>query len=326
MTPHVLCSISTRGRYNTTLPLTIQSVIMQTRPPDHVIVYDDNSDAIDPRQHAVYDNLFRIMSVRGISWEWIWANKKGQHHNHQMANLAASEWVWRVDDDCVPEPHVLGTLLQHVTPEVGGVAVSCLTPTWDQSPRQATGLIAHVDSEPNLQWGRILQKTQVEHLHCSFLYRAGVCDYNLGLSRVAHREETLFSWQLHQKGYQLWVVPGAVTWHLKMESGGIRSEDQAQLYDHDNQIFQNFLRYRDHTIVVLDNGMGDHIVFRRLLPLIRNPVVFSCYPDIVPGHSIAEARHLFGDIDAWNIYKKMHEWNWNQSLESAYRKLYGITS
>jgi len=145
MTEHVLCSISTRGRDHTTLPLAIQAVIMQTRPPNHLIIYDDNTDAMDPRQDPVYDNLFRIMSVRGISWEWIWSQKKGQHHNHQLANQQATKWVWRVDDDCVPEPHVLETLLSHVTDQVGGVGVACLTPTWDQSPRSATGKIEHID-------------------------------------------------------------------------------------------------------------------------------------------------------------------------------------
>lgn len=326
MQEHVLCSISTKGRYHTTLPLAIQAVCMQTRPPDHLIIYDDNTDALDPRQDPVYDNLFRIMSVRGISWEWIWAGKKGQHHNHQMANQKATKWVWRVDDDCSPEPNVLETLLAHVSDQVGGVGVACLTPTWDQSTRVATGRIEHIDSEPNIQWGRIAHKQQVEHLHCSFLYRAHVWDYNLALSKVAHREETLFSWQLHKLGYELWVVPGAVTWHLKYDTGGIRTQDQLSLYDHDNQIFHNFLKYKDQTIVVLDCGMGDHIVFKRVLQNLKNPVVFSCYPDIIPGASIAQAKAEFGDIDAWNIYKKMHEWNWSTSLESAYCKLYGVKS
>lgn len=324
MKPHVLCSISTKGRYLTTLPLAIQSVIMQTRPPNHVIIYDDNHDAIDPRNSPVYDNLFKIMSSKGISWEWIWAHKKGQHHNHQMANQKASEWVWRVDDDNQPEPTVLETLLSHVNDQVGGVAVACLTPSWDQSPRNVTGLIENVDSEGNIQWGRILKKQRVQHLHCSFLYRAHVCDYNLGLSQVAHREETLFSWNLHKLGYELWVVPGPVTWHMKLEEGGIRSSHQTAMYDRDNQIFHNFLKYKDNTIVVLDNGMGDHIVFKRLLSLLHNPVVFSCYPEIIPGRSIQEARDLFADLDAWNIYKKMNEWKWDQSLESAYRKLYHV--
>ena len=74
--------------------------------------------------------------------------------------------------------------------------------------------------------------------------------------------------------------------------------------------------------MVLNNGAGDHIVFSRILPDLRNPVVFTCYPEIVPGRSIAEAKALFGDIEHWNIYKKMDQWGWSGSLEDAYRKFY----
>lgn len=321
---HVLCSISTKGRYDTTLPLAISSVINQSRVPNKLVVFDDNEDPRDVRQDPVYQSLFKIMHLKGIEWEWIWSLRKGQHHNHQMANTRAQEWVWRVDDDNIAEPTVLETLLQHVDHSVGGVAVSCLTPHWDTSPRQVSGLIENIDRECNIQWGRILQVKQVEHLHCSFLYRAGICDYNLALSSVAHREETLFSWQLHKKGLQLLVVPGPVVWHLKLESGGIRQNHNQQLYDRDNEIFQNFLKHKHNTIVVLDCGMGDHVVFAHVLPKLKNPVVFSCYPDIVPGGSIQQAKDLFGDISSWNIYQKMDQWNWTQSLQQAFEKMYGV--
>lgn len=325
---HVLCSISTKGRYHTTLLGAIQSVVMQTRWPEQLIVFDDNDDPIDVRAIPEYDNLFKMMDFKGIQWEWIWSTRSGQHHNHQMANQRAREWVWRVDDDCIAEPRTLETLLQYVGPQVGGIGGSCLTPSWDKTPRQATGKMEFVDQENSLQWGIILQPRRVEHLHCSFLYRAGVADYHLGLSKVAHREETLFSWSLHKMGYELWVVPNAVTWHLKSDGGGIRSTDQniQEFYDRDDQIFRGFMQFANNTIVVLDNGMGDHIVFRRLLPKIKNPVVFSCYPDIVPGGSIAEAHKLFGNIDNWNIYKKMTDWKWTDSLEKAFAKLYGVES
>lgn len=324
MPPHVLCSISTRGRYRTTLPLAIQSVLQQTRLPDQLVIYDDNDQAEDLRTDPVYQQLFQLMAIKGVQWEWTWSLKKGQHHNHQMANLKAREWVWRVDDDCMAEPHVLETLLHHVNDQVAGVGGSVLTPHWDRSPRNSTGAIDQIDSEPCIQWGEITQVQQVDHLHCSFLYRAHVHDYHLGLSRVAHREETLFTWGLKQKGWQLLVVPQAVTWHLKSEQGGIRSETNHSLYDHDNQIFHNFLKHRDRTIVVLDNGMGDHVVFKHVLPKLKNPLVFSCYPEIIPGHSIQEAKDLFGDLSMWSVYKKMSEWKWQQSLESAYLKLYNV--
>ena len=320
--PKVLCSISTRGRYHTTLPLALQAIIHQTRKPDKIVIFDDNDDPQDMRKELVYSHFFYILDEKKIPWEWLYAGKKGQHHNHQAANLMGYEWVWRIDDDAIPEPNVLENLLRFVNPSVGAVGGSVFTMPQSTKPNQATGRIDLIDHEPSKQWGDIEYAKPVEHLHCTFLYRAGVYDYNTGLSRVAHREETLFTYGLHQLGYKVMVVPQAITWHLKNPQGGIRAETNAALYEHDEKIFRNFLEYRDKTIVVLNCGKGDHVVFNRVLKDIKNPVVFTCYPDIIEGRSIAEAEKLFGNLDQWNIYKKMDQWNWKQSIESAFRKMY----
>ena len=318
----ILCSISTRGRYRTTLPLTIQAVASQTYVPDKLVIFDDNDEPEDLREDPVYKNLFCILNRKGIAWEWLFAGKKGQHHNHQIANTMGYEWVWRVDDDAIPEPTVLETLFSHTAPHVGAVGGEILMPGKTFDTTKSTGLLENIDTEPNIQWDTIEYVMDVDHLHCSFLYRAGVVDYNLALSRVAHREETMFTYSLKKRGYQVMVVPGAITWHLKSDQGGIRSEKNPGMYAHDEEIFQNFLKFKDNTVVVLNGGMGDHIVFSKVLPEIQNPAVFSCYPEIVPGGSIAEAQHLFGDIDGFSIYKKMHQWGWKNSLENAYRKMY----
>lgn len=323
----ILCSISTKGRYHTFLPLAIHAVINQTRKVDLLIIYDDNDNPEDMRNYPVYQQLFKLMDLKSIKWEWQFAGKKGQHFNHQMANERAAKegykYVWRVDDDNAPEPQVLEKLEEamNLRPTAAAVGGAILTPNWDTSPRVATGKIKDIDNESNIQWGYIRKVTKVEHLHCSFLYKAGIYDYNLALSKVAHREETLFTYGLHKMGYDLFVIPYATTWHFKSE-GGIRTTNNKSLYDHDEQIFRNFLEHKDKTIVVLDSGMGDHVVFKHVLPLIKNPIIYSCYPDIVPGKSIQEAKDTFGDIDHWNIYKKMDQWQWKDSLENAFKKLY----
>ena len=327
MTTKVLCSIGTRGRYHTTLPLALQSIINQTRKVDKLIIFDDNDKPEDMRQNSIYSNLFMMMDLKGIMWEWVFAARKGTHYNHQAANITAAtqgyQWVWRIDDDAIAEPNVLEKLLAHADNDVGCVGGSVLTPPLIFENISATGRIEDIYTEPNIQWKKsIIGVHNVDHLHCSFLYRAGVHDYNLGLSRVAHREETLFSYGIKQKGYRLLVVPDCTTWHLKSPSGGIRSETNEQLYAHDEQIFRNIVNLKDHTIVVLNCGMGDHIVFKRVLPDIVNPIVFSCYPEIIPGRSIAEAQALFGDIESYSIYRKMDQWNWKDSLENAFRKMY----
>lgn len=320
--PSVLCSIATRGRYFTTLPQVLLAVANQTRKVDRLVVFDDNDEPKDMRQESVYQNIFWMLNSKGIKWEWLFADKKGQHHIHQRANLMGSEWVWRVDDDAVPEPNVLETLMGHVEDGVGAVAGSVLNPPHEPTVLNSSGLIDNIDKEPNLQWGLIERPRQVEHLYCSFIYRAGVHDFNTGLSRVAHREETLFSWGLHQKGYRLLVVPNAVTWHLKSPTGGIRDGSREEMFRRDDEIFRNHLSHRDKTIVVLNGGMGDHVVFSHVLPDVKNPEVFTCYPEIVPGRSIAEAQHLFGDIERFNVYAKMSQWGWKDSLENAFRKMY----
>lgn len=318
----VLCSVATRGRYFTTLPLVLNAIINQTRPVDKLVIFDDNDQPQDMRKEMIYSYFFQMLDAKGIAWEWLFADKKGQHHIHQRANMMGYDLVWRCDDDAIPEPNVLENLIKHFDSDIGAVGGSVLTPPYMPDTSAVTGKIDNIDSEPNIQWGDIKGVKEVEHLHCTFLYRAGICDYNLGLSRVAHREETLFTWGLHRKNYKIKVVPNAVTWHMKNPEGGIRSETKAELYAHDEQIFRNIIKYRDKTIVVLNCGLGDHIVFSHVLPAIPNAEVFSCYPEVVPGKSIAEAQHLFGDLSPYNVYQKMDQWKWKDSLENAYRKLY----
>lgn len=318
----VLCSVATRGRYHTTLPLVLNAIISQTRLPDKLVIFDDNDDPQDMRNEMIYQYFFQMLDIKGVAWEWLYADKKGQHHIHQRANTMGYDWVWRCDDDAIPEPNVLETLYSYIGPSTGAIGGSILTPPYMPDTNSITGRIDNIDSEPNVQWGKFNTGRQVEHLHCSFLYRAGVHDYNLGLSRVAHREETLFTYGLSRKGYAILAVPDAITWHMKNPEGGIRSETKKEMYDHDEFIFRNILECRNKTIVVLNCGLGDHIVFSHILPSVRSPMLFTCYPEVVAGRSIAEAEHLFGNLDEWNLYKKMDQWHWTGSLEDAYRKLY----
>lgn len=319
----VLCSVATRGRYFTTLPLVLNAILNQTKLPDKLVIFDDNDEPLDMRKEFIYQHIFQILDIKKVKWEWLFAGKKGQHHIHQAANTMGFDWVWRVDDDCIPEPEVLSTLYAYAELRgVGAVGGSILTPPLVFDTSISTGDIANLDSEANIQWNYIKKSKSVDHLHCSFLYKSGIHDYNLGLSRVAHREETLFTYGIKQKGYDILVVPNAVSWHLKNPEGGIRAETKKEMYEHDEKIFKNVIGYSGSTIVVLNCGLGDHIVFSRILDSLHNPIVFGCYPEVIPCRSIAEAEALFGNLDQWNIYKKMADWKWTKSLEDAFRKLY----
>lgn len=315
MKKSILASISTRGRYDTTLPLAVQSVICQTLRPNKLVIFDDNETPKDLREIEVYKHLFNMLENTGIEWAVTFGKKKGQHHNHQMANMMGYEWVWRLDDDNIAEPDVLEKLYAQTAPDVGAVGGTVINLPYMPSP-PATGKIENIYNEPNIQWDYVKQTQEVDHLYSSFLYRAGIQDYDLTLSRVAFREETLFTYGLKKRGYKILVTP-TVTWHLRNSVGGIRDGEKI-LFDHDDWIFS----MRDNTIVILDCGMGDHIVFKHIMKDVPNPIIYSCYPEIVPGKSIGEAQQMFGDITPYNIYMRMDEWNWTGSLEDAFRKLY----
>ncbi len=106
----ILCSVATKGRYFSTLPLVLNAILNQTKLPDKLVIFDDNDEPQDMRNEFLYQHFFRILDIKGIKWEWLFAGKKGQHHIHQTANTMGFDWVWRVDDDAIPEPNVLKNL------------------------------------------------------------------------------------------------------------------------------------------------------------------------------------------------------------------------
>ena len=197
-----------------------------------------------------------------------------------------------------------------------------------QSRRRTARTAGKIDSldAPNKQWFKIDEEEEVDHLHCSFLYRAGVCEYNLMLSKVCHREETMFTYELKKMGYENYIVP-CTTWHLKSSDGGIR-DGVKELYDHDDYIFKKSLEYG--FLVVLESGIGDHLVFESILPELLNrhdKITLSvCYPEIFDGYdikliSIAEAKEVY-NIEPYNIYKYMADKGWKRPMVDAYREKY----
>jgi len=335
MTKNILCSVSTRGRNETTLPLALMAIANQTVLPNHLIIFDDNEVKVDYRTLQMYQNIFAILEHNGVTWEVIYGACKGQHFNHQIANTRNFPWVWRVDDDCIPDPNVLENLWYHVLayPDTGACGGAIIVPTWNlpEFDRHiASNQIADIYTSPNKQWFPIYDTEEVEHLHCSFLYRAGIVNYNLQLSRVAHREETMFTYEFIKRGYTNYVVPNANTWHLKYNNGGIRAGDNGELFRHDEEIFRKYIDAG--YLVYLDNGIGDHIVFSTLLDeLIEkhdNITIACCYPQVFDEwqHKVKLCPlidvQMMVDTLEYNVYKKMSDWNWQESLQQAFRRMY----
>lgn len=341
---HVLANVSSKDRYFTTLPQALLGIALQTRPPDRLVVFEDGEHK-DLRGVPVYDTIFQLMSRKGIQWEVLFARREGQHKNHQIAQEMATDLIWRIDDDAVPEANVLEGLVRHfIDPKVGAVGGLVLVPSMplDMPDKFVSGRIQDVKWAHNPQWyphPPTVGPMELDHLHCSFLYRKTQVSYDMSLSPVAHREETLFTHELKRAGYKILLDPSYVTWHLRQPEGGIRSYQDPAMYAHDEMIFDNALKRWGVTssapppLVVLDCGIGDHLAFlERSFPLLKakygqSLTVAVCYPDLFKDKdttiiSIGQAGAFCGSIDQYNVYRFMDESKWDKPLADAFVALY----
>ena len=337
----VTAYISTAGRYHTTLPLAITALCMQTYKPEYFILFDDGEQQ-DLRKDPMYQYLFGLLDEKKIKWSVGFGARQGQVKNHQKAlEEAKTEWLWRLDDDNIPEPDCLETLMNNVTDKVGAVAGLVLHP--NQPIKQLPSWYSHNKIEYcedpqqlNIQWFKQSGVKSVDHLYSTFIYRKAASQhgFNMDLSPVGHREESLFTYGMKLAGWDLLVDPKAVTWHFRYSAGGIRGQHHTkENFDHDAQIFlsklyENKVLLKTKKLIVLDSGLGDHLAFRHVLPELKekypNLVLSVCYPEVfkddgVELTSIAEANC---DIAEHNIYKWMWDRDWKNTIVEAYRQRY----
>jgi GT2 family glycosyltransferase len=325
----VLCAIPTKGRYLTTLPLAIASVISQTVKPDMLVIYDDGEHK-DLREIPIYQYFFKTLDDVGIKWQVAFTAGVGQHHAHQRANTSDYKFVWRLDDDTIAMPDVLEKLLSHMKEGVGAVAGSVITPGGEAKSDKYGIKLLDVNRLPNIQWAKGEGVVEVEHLYSSFLYRTNIVDYCMELSTVAHREETIFSHRLFQAGYKLLVDRSAVTYHYRNPEGGIRTEKDPKLWEHDEEIFRAELQKWGYKMIALSHGLGDHLMFANIIPELlkrcKTLVLFCVFGEVFEGFENIVLRPVgeaasFG-IKENGVYEWMTKYNWKRSMLKAYEELY----
>ena len=328
----ILAFVPTRNRYFTTLPHTLMAIAMQSCKPSKLIIYDDGTQ-LDLRLIPTYQYILKLLSDMGIEWLILFGEHRGQHHGHQLSqHIAMAEsfdLVWRVDDDEIPAPDCLAELkdaFRHDTMAVGGLVLDPLKPT--EPVDGLTNKIDDINNKPNVQWFKPINNNivEVDHLYSTFLYKPGKAAYNLGLSPVAHREETLFTMDLSKEG-KLLFAPNAVTYHFRNPEGGIRQHDQS-MWSFDEQIFKKIVADRHRKIVVLNNGLGDHIMFKKVMDEVGADVICCCYLEVFDGFkgeliSIKEGVSRWGDLSKYSIYGWCQRNNYNDSFYKAYKLMYG---
>jgi hypothetical protein len=145
---------------------------------------------------------------------------------------------------------------------------------------------------------------------------------------------------MKRSGWKIMVEPKAITWHLRDDQGGIRAiqyRGKEDMWTHDDKVFakkleQYGVEMKMVKLAVLNNGLGDHLAFKSILPEMKKQypelVLATCYPDVFKNDnvkiiSIADAK-LMDDIVKYDIYKWMWDKNWKRSIVDAYRAMYNL--
>jgi hypothetical protein len=346
MTDITAC-ISTKDRYYSTLPHTLLAICNQTYKPKHILIFDDG-EFKDLRNDSLYSHIFRLIYYYGITYEMLQGEKKGQVLNHiKSLTKAKTEWIWRLDDDNVPEADVLEKLVKNIADDVAAIGGLVIEPNKiKQLPITASNQIEDIFLGMNRQWYLHSGPAyEVDHLYSSFLYRKSIASYNTELSIIGHREETMLTYEMKRKGYKIILDPSAKTWHFCNPAGGIRSNESERTKNalHDEHIFMKKMiewniKENEYSFIVLDNGIGDHYVFKSCLKDYfdknknKQHVFFVCYPEVfaditdIKLASIADAIDQFGNLDRFSIYK----WAWDNNLKEnmvvARRKMLDLTA
>jgi len=341
----ITCGIPTKNRYDV-LSHTLLSIAFQTYKPQEIIIVDDSDNPIDIRTIPTYLYILKLFDDFKIKWKVLFGAKKGQHYSHQLVQeQALGEYIFRVDDDVILEPNVLLSLLHciHGCKEFGAVAPLVLMPNSTSLPKDIRNKITNLNI-PNVQWfnynneiNNDIAYQDVDHLYSTFLYRKDITNYELSLSPVAHREETIFSYKIKRAGYKLNIDPAAKCYHFRQETGGIRSYQNLTYYEHDEKIFKSLLHIwnvdsSNVKSIVLKNGIGDHFAFKHILNKLKSKyeklILYVTFPEVffdienLELKSIAEAELLFGNVENFNIYKWMWDNNWKGNLVEAFEKFY----
>lgn len=342
-TEKIVVTISTKDRYFSTLPLTIQSIINQTKVPDELYILDDNHEPIDLREVSTYRHLFTQCNNKGINWIIIHGQKRGQVANHQLClENIDTKYIWRIDDDCVANNNVLETLYNTINldDKIGAVSCAIIRPdlyTIDCSI--ASNKIEDIFLGQNIQWYKGKGLIEVDHLYSSFLFKKETASNYKNLSPVGFREETMFTYDMKLAGWNLLVDFNCTIHHYEEDRGGVRSVAKQQFYEHDEKIFLDYLSINKiipnaHKIFIVEGGIGDHYVFKKVLVesgILNTPtkiLLFCCYKEVfedlnIKLYSIGEARRMY-NADNYNIYGWMNAQRWEKPLEEAYKIFYGL--
>jgi len=255
------------------LAILLQSLSVQTYQNFDVLINDDGLSGI------IYNNttiqgLINLLRQQGHDVTIMKGQTLGPHIAGQaILDNAKTELILRVDDDVALEPQCLENLIKPFIKDnarkVAAVGLILLNPhedlnrqqmdleSFNRQHKQGLGKVFWINENQLFLSGMLSinrlpveEEVEVEHLYSGFMYRKSVGKeiggYPLNLSKVGHREETIFTYSMFKAGYKLYVHPKAISYHYHPMFGGIRETagqmHKEELWKHDEEIFNEWIQ------------------------------------------------------------------------------------
>jgi len=318
--------ILTCGRYDR-LPLAFQSLLDQTYKNWELIIVD--ATPIESRCNVTEDSLLAAMLNRiqedGHDWRLIYNDYPGPHTGHQISlEHSRTEYNFRMDDDTTLESDCLELLVDKIKSDdnIGAVAPMVLNPSMPNQnlfvDKPIEGHIYNISQSPQWVVTKDTEPFEVEHFHCSFLYRTqtvrNIGGWDMRLSPVGHREETDISNRIFRSGKKLVVIPKAIMWHYRSETGGIRSHKYEDYYAQDHRLWLSKVKENNTDVLVrFDLGMGDTIIMISVINALSNilhdrRIFVACsYPFLMGGVSGISGTLLEYNDDIGSMFDVVFE-------------------
>jgi len=239
--------ISTRGRYHTTLPLCLMSILNQSYSPIEVILVDDN-DVKEFYNIPINKEILKLFKLKNIDFSYFHGESKGQVYAQKIGiDNSKTDWIFRTDDDNILESNVLEILSGNINEKVGALSGIIISNIYNKLRKieihgDIYNKIEDIYSSFNIQMcGNQDNKIKkVEHLYSNYLFKKDIIksDITLDFSPAGHREDTVFTHEIYRKGYDLVVNPKCIIYHLNEQKGGNRTHQNEQTNINEKKFIQ----------------------------------------------------------------------------------------
>lgn len=205
------------------LRLVVEGLLAQTRPVDHVIIYDNAGPT--PAKEILAEWVGKLDIIHSkVNLGGAGGFARGLSHALEME----ADWVWLLDDDAIPQPDALERLLEAIRslPASAGVVGSAVKEYGEVAIRHRRHFNRWTGWEGPLAQSDY-RKMFVEMDTCSFvgfLVRAEAArEIPLPTeSFFLAYDDTDYSLRLQDAGWHLWLVPSSVVVHLRSPESRLR--------------------------------------------------------------------------------------------------------